>query len=142
MDRTDEAILACLRRNARMPASKIGRNVNLSVSAVLERIRRMEDQGIITRYTAVVNQALIGHPLTLLLGVSMEHPRYHDDFKKAVMREDDVLCCDYLTGQPDFILRVSVASHSHLQALHMRMSNMPGVSFLTSYYVLETVKEL
>ena len=142
MDRTDEAILDCLRRNARMPASRIGREVNLSVSAVLDRMRRMEEQGIITRYTAVVNQALIGHPLTLLLGVSMEHPRYHDAFKKAILQENEVLSCDYLTGQPDFILRVSVASHAHLQELHLRISNMPGVSFLTSYYVLETVKEL
>ena len=57
MDPIDEAILACLRRNARTPATKISRQVNLSVSSVLERIHRMELQGIITRYTVVVDQA-------------------------------------------------------------------------------------
>ena len=90
----------------------------------------------------VVDQAQLGRPLTLLMGVSMEHPRYHEAFKQAILQEPDVLRCEYLTGQLDFILRVSVSSHAHLQALHQRISRMPGVASLTSYYVLETVKDL
>ena len=141
MDRTDEAILACLRRNARMSASRIGKEVNLSVSSVLERIHRMEEQGIILRYAAVVDPSKLGKPLTLLMGVTMEHPRYHEGFKKAMAQEPDVTRCEYLTGELDFILRVSVASHAQLRELHQRISAMPGVANLTSYYVLETVKE-
>ena len=87
MDEIDEAILNCLRRNARMSASRIGQQVNLSVSAVLDRIHRMEEQKVITRYTVVVDQAKLGRPLTLLMGVSMEHPRYHSAFKQAIQRE-------------------------------------------------------
>ena len=83
----------------------------------------------------------MGRPLTLLMGVSMEHPRYHDDFKQAMLQEPQVMRCEYLTGQVDFILRVSVSSHAELQALHQRISKNPGVSGVTSYYVLETVKE-
>jgi len=141
MDRTDEAILNCLRSNARMSASRIGQKVNLSVSAVLERIHRMEEQQIIQRYTAIVDQAKLGRPLSLLMGVSMEHPRYHDDFKQAMLQEQEVIRCEYLTGQVDFILRVAVASHADLQALHQRISKRPGVSGVTSYYVLESVKD-
>ena len=141
MDRTDEAILACLRRNARMSASRIGKEVNLSVSSVLERIHRMEEQGIILRYAAVVDPGKLGKPLTLLMGVTMEHPRYHEGFKKAMAQEPDVTRCEYLTGELDFILRVSVASHAQLRELHQRISAMPGVANLTSYYVLETVKD-
>ena len=106
MDRTDEAILACLRRNARMSASRIGKEVNLSVSSVLERIHRMEEQGIILRYAAVVDPSKLGKPLTLLMGVTMEHPRYHEGFKKAMAQEPDVTRCEYLTGELDFILRL------------------------------------
>ena len=141
MDRTDEAILACLRRNARMSASRIGKEVNLSVSSVLERIHRMEEQGIILRYAAVVDPGKLGKPLTLLMGVTMEHPRYHEGVKKAMAQEPDVTRCEYLTGELDFILRLSVASHAQLRELHQRISAMPGVANLTSYYVLETVKE-
>lgn len=141
MDRTDEAILACLRRNARMSASRIGKEVNLSVSSVLDRIHRMEEQGIILRYAAVVDPGKLGKPLTLLMGVTMEHPRYHEGFKKAMAQEPDVTRCEYLTGELDFILRLSVASHAQLRELHQRISAMPGVANLTSYYVLETVKE-
>ena len=142
MDQIDEAILDCLRRNARMSASRIGQQVNLSVSAVLERIHRMEEQKIITRYTAVVDQAKLGRPLTLLMGVSMEHPRYHNAFKQAILREKDVQRCEYLTGQMDFILQISGASHLQLQELHRRISGRPGVAGRTSYSVLETVKDL
>jgi len=124
-----------------MPASYIAKKVNLSVSAVLERIHRMEDQKIIMRYTAVVDQTKLGRPLTLLMGISMEHPRYHEAFKKAILQEPDVIRCEYLTGQVDFILRVSVASHLQLQELHQRIFHIPGVAGVTSYYVLETVKE-
>ena len=141
MDTTDNEILACLRENARMPASHIGKRVNLSVSSVLERIRRMESQGIITRYTAVLDHSQLGRPLTLLIGVSMEHPKYHAAFKKAVLDDPDIMRCEYLTGKLDFILRVSVASHTELQLLHQRIANMPGVSYITTYYVLETVKD-
>ena len=141
MDKIDHEILSCLRRNARMPASQIGRQVNMSVSSVIERIRRMESQGIITRYTAVVDQSLLGKPLTLLIGVSMEHPKYHAAFKSAIIADEDVTHCEYLTGKFDFLLRVTVASHAKLQSLHQRISNMPGVAYVTSYYVLETVKD-
>ena len=141
MDEIYEAILNCLRRNARMSASRIGQQVNLSVSAVLDRIHRMEEQKVITRYTVVVDQAKLGRPLTLLMGVSMEHPRYHSAFKQAIQREKAVQRCEYLTGQMDFMLQVSVASHAQLQELHQRISGMPGVAGLTSYYVLETVKD-
>ena len=141
MDQIDEAILCCLHRNARISASQISREVNLTVSSVLDRIHRMEDQGIITRYTVVVDQAKLGRPLTLLMGISMEHPRYHEQFKEAMLQEPDVLRCEYLTGQMDFLLRVSVSSHAHLQSLHQRISHLPGVANLTSYYVLETAKD-
>ena len=87
MDHIDKAILSCLRQNARMPASRIGNQINLSVSSVLERIRRMEEQGIILRYTTIVDQAQLGQTMALFIGVTMEKSRYHVSFIQAIKEE-------------------------------------------------------
>lgn len=141
MDQLDMEILGCLRENARLSASKISRKVNLSVSSVLERIHRMEEHGVIQRYTTIVDQSKLGRPLMMLMGVSMESPQYYDSFEKRIKEEPDVVCCEYLTGSVDYLLRVTAQSHQHLQDLHHRIAMMEGVGSITSYYVLKSVKD-
>jgi len=141
MDQLDLDILNCLRENARLSASKISRQVNLSVSSVLERIHRMEEQGVIQRYTTIVDQAKLGRPLMMLMGVSIESPQYYERFEARIREEEDVIDCEYLTGNMDYLLRVTAESHQHLQNLHHRIAMMEGVSSITSYYVLKNVKD-
>ena len=141
MDQLDREILDCLRENARMTASNISRRVNLSVSSVLERIRRMEEQGVIRRYTAIVDQSKLGRPLTMLMGVSLVGTQYCAGFEERMQAEPEVLSCEYLTGSMDYLLRVSTESNKRLQDLHRRITSIDGVASITSYYVLRTVKE-
>ncbi len=141
MDQLDREILACLQENARLSASKISRKVNLSISSVLERIHRMEEQGVIQRYTAIVDQSKLGRPLMMLMGVSMASPQYYERFEEKIKAEPDVVCCEYLTGNMDYLLRVTAQSHQHLQDLHHRIAMMEGVASITSYYVLKSVKD-
>lgn len=141
MDQMDMEILNCLRENARLSASKISRKVNLSVSSVLERIHRMEEQDVILRHTTVVDQAKLGRPLTMVMGISMESPQYYDSFERKILEEPDVVECEYLTGNMDYLLRVTAQSHEHLQDLHHRIAVLEGVASITSYYVLKNVKD-
>lgn len=141
MDQLDMEILGCLQENARLSASKISRKVNLSISSVLERIHRMEEQGVIQRYTVVVDQAKLGRPLMMLMGVSMASPQYYESFEQKIKEEPDVISCEYLTGNMDYLLRVTAQSHQHLQDLHHRIAMMEGVASITSYYVLKSVKD-
>ena len=83
MDQLDMEILGCLQENARLSASKISRKVNLSISSVLERIHRMEEQGVIQRYTAIVDQTKLGRPLMMLMGVSMASPQFYERFERG-----------------------------------------------------------
>ena len=101
MDQLDMEILGCLQENARLSASKISRKVNLSISSVLERIHRMEEQGVIQRYTAIVDQTKLGRPLMMLMGVSMASPQFYERFEEKIKAEPDVICCEYLTGNMD-----------------------------------------
>ena len=74
LDNVDFAILNCLKENARMTSSEIGKKINLSVSAVIERIKKLEKNQIIQGYTVSLNQAKMGNSLTAIMEVSLEHP--------------------------------------------------------------------
>ena len=74
MDRIDIRILNCLKKNSRENASVIGEKVNMSVSAVIERIRKLENAGIIRQYTVVLDPKQIGKDLSALISVGIEHP--------------------------------------------------------------------
>ena len=87
MDSMDRSILKCLSENSRQSATEISQTVHLSVAAVIERIRKLERNGIIRQYTVVADQHKIGNDVTALMEVSLEHPKYYDEFTK-VMHDD------------------------------------------------------
>mgnify|MGYP002553118435 CR=1 FL=1 len=84
MDTLDKKILECLQKNARQSASDIGKTIHLSVSTVIDRIRKLEASGIIQHYTAVLDEKKLGNDVTALMEVSLEHPRYCEAFTNAV----------------------------------------------------------
>ena len=84
MDHLDYEILKNLKENARMKASDISKAVHLSVSTVIERIRKMEALGIIESYTVITNDSRIGNAVTALIEVTLEHPRYNDSFVESI----------------------------------------------------------
>ena len=75
MDKIDIKIIECLKKNARENASVIGSQVNMSVSAVIERIKKLEANGIIRQYTVVLDSKKLGMDITAFISVSMEHPK-------------------------------------------------------------------
>ena len=83
MDGLDLRILGCLKENARANATEIGSRINLSTSAVIERIRKLESSGAIRQYTLVLDPELEGR-LTAFIHVRLEHPKYYEDFVQAV----------------------------------------------------------
>ena len=76
----DYKILNILKENGRETASDISKAIHLSVSAVLDRIKKMEESGIIKGYTVRVDAKALGNDVTALMEISLEHPRFHDSF--------------------------------------------------------------
>ena len=99
MDKIDLEILACLKDNARMKASDISKKINLSVSAVIERIKKLEANNTIEKYTITLNQKQLGNDLIALMEVSLEHPKYYDVFAEMVRETESIQSCYYLTGE-------------------------------------------
>ena len=140
MDAIDVKILRELNANARQKASAISKEVNLSVSAVIERIHKLEDSGVIVGYTALLNHKALGRDISTWMEVSLEHPKHFDNFAAQVQNIDNVLSCYYLTGDFDFMLYVMAGSSEELEAIHQQIKQMEGVCATKTYIVLKEIK--
>ena len=105
MDAIDRRILACLKENARENATNIGAKINLSPSAVIERIRKLEHSGLIQQYTAIIDQHVIGRELMAFINVRLEHPQHYENFVETIKANDTVAECYYIAGDFDFRAR-------------------------------------
>lgn len=141
MDNLDYQILACLKDNSREKASMISRRINLSVSAVLERIRKLEQKGIIRGYTVVTDKRLLGLGLQAVMEVSLEHSRYSESFIGIIRSMPEVASCYYINGDFDFVLRIYAQDADDLENIHSRIKNIRGVAATKIYIALRTVKE-
>ena len=140
MDTTDKAIIRALQENARMPISRIAARVNLSVPATSERLRKLEASGLIQEYTAVLDPKVLGKTLTAIMFVSLERPRYNEEFTNMLQEEPEVLECHYLAGDYDYALKVVTRDTSTLEQLLNRLKGLKGVQKTKSIVVLSTVK--
>ena len=142
MDKLDFQIISELRNNARQTASDISKSIHLSVSTVIERIRKMEKSGLIKSYTVITNDHKLGNDITVLMEVSMEHPRFNDDFINRINEHPNIIACYYLTGEFDFMLKICCRSSEHLEQIHNQIKDCPGVRLTRTHYVLRTVKNI
>jgi len=110
------------------------------VAAVIERIRKLENKGVIQRYTIVADQHKIGNDVTALMEVSLEHPKYYEDFTQAVNRNGSIVDCYYLTGDYDFMIKISTQSSEALEQIHRDIKSIKGVSGTKTYFVLKEIK--
>ena len=116
-------ILAVLQADARISYSELGRRVGLSTPAVTERVRRMEDVGIITGYHAAIDAAKAGFPIVVYMRLAISGgENMVSRATTAVKRMPEILECHRVTGTDSFILRAALLSVSHLESLIDRLT--------------------
>ena len=147
LDKLDRAILRRLQDNGRETYDVIGEQVGLSPSAVLRRVKRLEDSGVIDRYVALVPPEAVGLGLTAYLNVRLEkHTESHkrnpmDLFRASVQTWPEVVECASLTGEMDYLLRVVVADMAHYSRFIMdTLLKHPSVQDCKTSFVLDRVK--
>ena len=124
-----------------MNASQIGIRVNLSVSAVIERMKKMEASGLIRGYTVLVDEKTAGFQVQALISIRLEHPKYNPEFNRQMCSHQCVMECFYITGDFDYIARVGVSSTEELTGVLHDIKQIPGVSLTRTYVVLDNIKE-
>ncbi len=115
LDDVDRAILAELEQNARLSFAALARRVGLSPPAVAERVRRLEAEGVIRGYAALVDLEALGYPVTALVQVAVPPSRYAKVWAYAE-GTPEVRECYFVTGEASFVLRVVARSIDHLRA--------------------------
>lgn len=141
MDNVDLKILKCLKENARLTASSISEEIGLSVSAVIERIHKMETSGLIRGYTIDIDQDLLGNKMVALMDVSLKHPDDYDGFVELVRGCSSIVACYYQTGEFDFVLRIVTDSTDGLDQVYKIVKGYEGVEKTETHIVLRTIKE-
>ena len=141
MDHIDAKILGCLTKDARMNASMISQKVNLSVSAVIERMKKMEASGLIRGYTARIDEKMAGFNVQAMISIRLEHPKYNAEFNRQMCSLRCVMECFYITGDFDYIARIGVSSTEELTKALNDIKQIPGVSLTRTYVVLDNIKE-
>lgn len=140
MDAIDVKIVRLLQKNARVTASEISGEINLSVPAVSERLRKLESTGVIEKYTAIVNPSSVKKELTSMMFVTLERPKYTDKFLEIVNTLDEIIECHYLAGDYDYALKVITENTFSLEDLITKIKAIQGVHRTRTIVVLSTVK--
>ena len=147
LDKLDRAILQRLQRNGRETYDVLGEQIGLSPSAVLRRVKRLEDAGVIERYVALVRPETVGLGLTAYLNVRLEkHTESHkrnpmDLFRASVDTWPEVVECAAVTGEMDFLLCLLVEDMAHYSRFIMdTLLKHPSVQDCKTSFVLDRVK--
>ena len=116
IDDIDRKVLKELQQDARVSYAELGRRVGLTTPAVIERVRKLEDAGVITGYRAEIDTAKVGLPITAFVRMSIVGVDYSHIIEVA-QESNEVLECHRGTGGDSFIMKVAVASVEHLQQI-------------------------
>lgn len=147
LDKLDTAILRRLQEDGRETYDLIGAQVGLSASAVLRRVKRLEESGVIERYVALVRPEAVGLGLTAYINVRLEkHTEVHkrnpmDLFRASVQTWPEVVECAALTGEMDFLLRVLFQDMAHYSRFMMdTLLRHPSVQDCKTSFVMDRLK--
>ncbi|WP_170350721.1 MULTISPECIES: Lrp/AsnC family transcriptional regulator [Ruegeria] len=142
LDATDKKILAALQRDGRMSNAELSEQVNLSPSACHRRVQRLEAEGYIRKYVALLDARKMNVPTTVFVEITLQGQAEEllNAFEKSVARIPDVLECHLMAGTADYILKVVAENTEDFARIHRQyLSRLPGVAQMQSSFALRTV---
>lgn len=143
LDELDVAILRELQEEGRLSNVELARRINLSPPATHARIKRLDEQGLIRRYVALLDPAKLGYDLMCFISISLQLHQTEEleAFKERISQMPEVLECFHVTGEFDYLLKVVVRNRQELQRLVVeRITPLAGVARIYTSLVLTEVK--
>lgn len=144
IDEIDLTILRHLQQNSRITAKELAQILNITISPVYERIKRLEQLGYIKEYVAILDKVKLNKSITAFCQVSM---RYHneaffDNFEKEVIKLEEVQECYLMAGQIDFLLKINIGSlPEYHEFVKNKLARLENVGTLNTIFVLDEVKQ-
>ncbi len=142
LDSIDRRILSVLQRHGRMSNADLSERINLSPSACHRRVSRLEGDGYIRDYVALLDPRKLGRPTTVFVEIRLsgQTDEVLDAFERAVARIPDVLECHLMAGTADYLLKVVALDTEDFARIHRKhLATLPGVAQMQSSFALRTV---
>lgn len=142
LDRIDRKLLARLQEDGRISVSQLAREVHLTVTPTLERVRRLESTGFIEGYVARLSASKLGLGLLAYIEIQLDRttPDAFERFKSAMLAHDEVMECHMVAGGFDYLLKVRVRNMEAYRSFLERIATVRGVHQTHTYFVMEEVK--
>jgi Lrp/AsnC family leucine-responsive transcriptional regulator len=144
IDSIDRRILEVLQTAGRMSNADLSEKVNLSASACHRRVQRLEKDGFIRDYVALLDPRKVNRPTTVFVEITLsgQADEVLDAFEKAVAKVPDVLECHLMAGTADYLLKVVAGDTEDFARIHRRhLATLPGVAQMQSSFALRTVRQ-
>jgi Lrp/AsnC family transcriptional regulator, leucine-responsive regulatory protein len=141
LDDIDITILEILQRNGRTRRNELAEHVGLSLPSVSERLRKLEEQKLITGYHATVDYKTLGYDITAFIVVTVDSSRHYGQFLEHAQAQEEILECHAVTGEGTHMLKVRTANTASLERLLARIQAWAGVVGTRTNLVLSTRKE-
>ena len=144
LDRLDRRILALLQQDGRMSMKDLAEQVGLSITPCIERVKRMERDGVIMGYYARVNPAALGAALLVFVEITLDHKsgNMFDQFRREVLRIPEGMECHLISGGFDYLIKARIREMSeYRKLLGDILLQLPGAVQSKSYVVMEEIKE-
>lgn len=142
LDPTDRRILTVLQRDGRISNADLAEEVNLSASACHRRVQRLEAEGYIDHYAALLDARRLGRPTTVFVEITLQGQADEvlDAFEREVARVPHVLECHLMAGSADYLIKVIAQDTEDFARIHRQyLSRLPGVAQMQSSFSLRTV---
>ncbi|QBX36545.1 Lrp/AsnC family transcriptional regulator [Brevundimonas sp. S30B] len=142
LDAIDRKMLRLLQQDGRITNADLARQVALSESACLRRLRALEGAGVISRYAAMINERAVGLPISVFVTVTLasQSEAALTAFEAAVAAVPEVMECYLMTGGSDYLLRLVVRDVDDLERLHAKaLTRLPGVNRVSSSVAMRAV---
>ncbi|HMZ08928.1 MAG TPA: Lrp/AsnC family transcriptional regulator [Anaerolineales bacterium] len=143
LDELDKALLRELQTDGRLTNVELARRISLSPPATLTRLKRLEKDGYIRNYAAIIDREKAGYDLLCFIHIGMQTHQFEqvENFRKLVQDMPEVLECHHITGEYDYLLKVVFRSRKELERFAVnRLTPIPGVSRIHTSLVFTEVK--
>ena len=144
LDKLDRQILTLLQKEGRLSMKELGDQIGLSTTPCIERVKRLERDGVITGYYARLNPTALGASLLMFVQITLSNKsgEMFDQFRREVLRIPQVLECHLVSGDFDYIIKARIQEMSEYRSLLGEiLLQLPGASQSKSYVVMEEIKE-
>ncbi|MGO0884418.1 Lrp/AsnC family transcriptional regulator [Clostridioides difficile] len=142
IDEIDLKIINSLKKNSRASTSEISRQVNLSIPAVSERIKKIEQSNIIQKYTIQINREKTKYKLLAFVFINTDLSKSIEEFKKIMLEYDTVLECHHISGEYDYLIKVLAEDTNELEKfISITLKEIRGIQKANTTIVLSTIKE-